>query len=229
MIITVGGVLLLLTRCILLFSILYLLQLLYYIWLFRRTYARSRKRLEQWYDKEQNARLRWVKGCFYGALVVGAWALAALFCGNEFYCLFIVAYTLYYAYLVHRFYRYMAQAGTFIRAFAKSPAQEREDEFTAEERAHLAEKVRALQTALEAWVQAKAYCRANVGVDFRTWRMTRRVEEARRLIEADPTLPPDEICRRAGFNHRSNLHRQFSKIVGMTPAEYKDRIGTRRE
>ncbi|MDR2909910.1 MAG: hypothetical protein LBV47_00880 [Bacteroidales bacterium] len=85
---------------------LYIFQLLCYVCLFRREYARSLRQVEAYYDEDESYRLRWVKVCFYSALGIGIWALASIFSGNVLYCLFIVAYTAYYAHMVHRFSTY---------------------------------------------------------------------------------------------------------------------------
>ncbi|MDR2912362.1 MAG: helix-turn-helix domain-containing protein [Alistipes sp.] len=230
--------------------VLYGLQLLRYVHLFRREYGRSLQQVEAYYDEEENHRLRWVKVCFYSALVIGVWALVSIFAGSLLYCLFIVAYTAYYASMVYRFSNYMADAKFLIPALSAGPVPA-EGEISDYEQRHLSEKEQRLKAALERWVADKEYCKPDVDVesvvvslgtnhnffrhylkthmdsDFRAWRMKLRVGEARRLIEERPDVSLDEVCRLAGFNHLSNLHRQFEKIVGMTPTEYRRSLGGR--
>jgi AraC-like DNA-binding protein len=228
--------------------VLYVLQLLRYVYLFRREYRRSLEQVEAYYDEEENYRLRWVKVCFYSALGIGVWALASLFSGNVLYCLFVVAYTAYYAYMEHRFSRYMADAKFLIPALAAEPVPADTEEITKDERKHLSEKERRLQAALDSWVADREYCKPDVGMndvalslgtnlnflrhyfktvmntDFRAWRVKLRVAEAKRLIEERPDVSLDEVCRLAGFNHPSNLHRQFENSIGMTPTAYKSSL-----
>jgi len=118
-------------------------------------------------------------------------------------------------------------------------------ELTEDDKKHLSEKESRLKAALERWVADREYCRGDVGVDdivlalgtnrnffryyfrtrvgvdFRVWRNELRVAEAKRMIAERPDISLDEVCRTTGFNYLSNLHRQFEKITGTTPAEYK--------
>lgn len=224
---------------------LYVLQLLRYVHLFRREYGQALKQIEVYYDEDENYRLRWVKVCFYSALGIGVWALVSLFSGQLFYCLFIVAYMAYYAYMVHRFYHYTTDARFLLPALAARPVPIGEAELTNDEMEHLSEKELLLKAALEQWVANGEWRRGDVGVDdialslgtsrnffrhyfknrvgtdFRLWRNELRVAEAQRIIAERPDLPLDEVCRRVGFNYLSNFHRQFEKITGTTPADFR--------
>lgn len=233
---------------------LYALQMLYYACLFRREYGQSLKQLEAYYDEDENYRLRWVKICFYSALGIGVWALVSIFSGSFLYCIFIVSYTAYYSYMVYRFYNYMTDAGFLIPAMSAKtvPAGEVMLEsdvlLTEEEKKHLSEKECQLKAALEKWVEDKEYCRGDVSVDdivialgtnrnflryyfrnrmtvdFRAWRNELRVAEAKRIMAERPDISLGEVCRIAGFNYLSNLHRQFEKITGDTPADFKNNL-----
>jgi AraC-like DNA-binding protein len=229
---------------------LYVLQLLRYVYLFRREYARSLEQVEAYYDEEESYRLRWVKVCFYSALGIGIWALASLFCGNVLYCLFIVAYTAYYAVMVHWFSTYTVDTKFLITALAAKPVPA--GEITEDEQTNLSEKERRLKVALNRWVAGREYCKPDVSMndvalslgtnhnflryyfkthmpacDFRAWRIKLRVAEAKRLIDERPDISLDEVCRLAGFNHPSNLHRQFENSIGMTPTAYKNSLNVR--
>lgn len=221
---------------------LYVLQMFWYVHLFRREYGQSLKQLEAYYDEDENYRLRWVRICFYSAFGIGILALVSLFAGNILYCIFIVAYTVYYSYMVYRFYNYMTDAGFLIPALSAKSASagdvvaEEDAELTEDEIKRLSEKEYQLKAALERWVENKEYCRGDVSVedialslgtnrnffryyfqdympaDFRTWRIALRVAEAKRVIEEYPEISLNEVCRMVGFNYLSNFHRQFQKI-----------------
>lgn len=232
---------------------LYLFQLFYYVRMFRREYGQSLKQLEAYYDEDENYRLRWVKFCFYSALGVGVLALLSLFCGNFLYCIFIVVYTAFYSCMVFRFYNYMTDAGFLIPALSVEPNPVQDGvsekaELAEEDLKHLSEKERQLKDALEKWVENKEYCRGDVAVDdivrtlgtnrnffryyfrnhmpvdFRTWRNELRVAEAKRIIKEHPEISLDEVCKMTGFNYHSNFHRQFQKITGETPFDYKNNL-----
>ncbi len=108
---------------------------------------------------------------------------------------------------------------------------------------------RRLEQALEVWVHEKRYCEydrsreeiarelktskevlhhyfATVkGVDFKTWRTQLRIEEAKRLLLANKDASTNMIAEAAGFSDRSNFHRQFVRIVGCSPKQWRDSDG----
>lgn len=107
-----------------------------------------------------------------------------------------------------------------------------------------------LEKALEKWVEEKRYREYDrsrddvarelktsremlhlyfasvVGVDFKTWRTNHRIEEAKRLLLEKRSLSVHLVGEMAGFSDRSNFHRQFTKIVGCSPKQWRDSDGT---
>lgn len=103
-----------------------------------------------------------------------------------------------------------------------------------------------LEKALEVWVDRKLYCEydktrdqiaselnttkellhlyfaTKVGEDFRTWRTNLRIEEAKRLLVDNPDASINIIAEASGFSDKSNFHRQFVKLVGCSPKEWRD-------
>ncbi len=108
---------------------------------------------------------------------------------------------------------------------------------------------RKLERYLEAWVQEKRYCEydrsreeiarelhtskdvlhnyftVRKGVDFKTWRTQLRIEEAKRLLLQDKNASTNIVAEAAGFSDRSNFHRQFVRIVGCSPKQWRDSDG----
>lgn len=108
---------------------------------------------------------------------------------------------------------------------------------------------RKLQKSLEKWVEEKRYreydkSREQIarelntskeilhhyflyrkGVDFKTWRTVLRIEEAKRLLLEDKSASTNIIAEVSGFSDRSNFHRQFVKIVGCSPKQWRDSDG----
>jgi len=60
--------------------------------------------------------------------------------------------------------------------------------------------------------------RAETGLAPYEYVVSRRIEEARRLLAAG--LPPAEVSVRAGFADQSHLNRHFRRIVGVTPGRF---------
>lgn len=108
---------------------------------------------------------------------------------------------------------------------------------------------RKLETALDKWVEEKRYrefdkSREQIarelntskeilhhyfltkkGVDFKTWRTIMRIEDAKKLLLEDKSVSTNIIAEVSGFSDRSNFHRQFVKIVGCSPKQWRDSDG----
>ena len=69
------------------------------------------------------------------------------------------------------------------------------------------------------------YFTTRMGMDFKTWRTELRIEEAKRLLLKDKKISTNLAGEMAGFSDRSNFHRQFVKIVGCSPRQYRDSDG----
>ena len=69
------------------------------------------------------------------------------------------------------------------------------------------------------------YFTTRKGVDFKTWRTNLRIEEAKRLLLQNKEMSTNLAGEMAGFSDRSNFHRQFVKIVGCSPKQWRDSGG----
>jgi len=69
------------------------------------------------------------------------------------------------------------------------------------------------------------YFAVKMGIDFRTWRTNLRVEDAKKMLLEDKLASIQMISDMAGFSDRSNFHRQFTKIVGCSPKEWRETDG----
>ena len=108
---------------------------------------------------------------------------------------------------------------------------------------------RKIEKALEVWVQEKRYreydkTREEIAdelhtskeflhlyfvtrkrVDFRTWRTELRIEDAKKMLLEDKNTSTNIIGELSGFSDRANFYRQFVKIVGCSPKEWRDSNG----
>lgn len=71
----------------------------------------------------------------------------------------------------------------------------------------------------------RTYFRTKMPCDFRTWRITLRIEYAKGLLRENPEISMNKLSDRCGFATRSNFYYYFKKYTGMTPAEYKESVG----
>ena len=233
--------------------VVYVISLVYYCLLFKRSYEQSLKLLEISYDEDMRGDLRFVKNCFLGALSVGISALVFVVfrLGNLCYSIFTCLYTLYYIYLAICVINYRIRAGYILKVVTtdKAPEEPAEEvvENIPEDSAQVAENE--LAEALERWVDKKHYTRNDltveeiaaelgttqvmlrwyftnrVGTTFRTWRQSLRLTEAKRLLRYED-VPTSTVHILAGVADKSNFHKLFRREVGMTPQEYRDKYNT---
>lgn len=88
----------------------YAVQLVCYTLLFRRKYAECLRLLEEYYDEDQHARLRWTKFGFYAALSVGIAASLSVWLPPVAYNIFTVGYILFYGWFAGRFCNYVVKS-----------------------------------------------------------------------------------------------------------------------
>ena len=72
-----------------------------------------------------------------------------------------------------------------------------------------------------------SYFRNVLKVDFNTWRTSLRVEDAKIILLEQRDLPINIVGEMVGFSDRSNFHRQFTKIVGCTPKQWRESSGNK--
>lgn len=106
-----------------------------------------------------------------------------------------------------------------------------------------------LERALQKWVEEKNYRKYDksreeiaselktskeflhhyflnrLGVDFKTWRTQLRIEDAKKMLLEDKKISTNLVGEMCGFSDRSNFHRQFVKIVGCSPREWRESCG----
>ena len=63
------------------------------------------------------------------------------------------------------------------------------------------------------------------GVDFKTWRTQLRIEDAKQMLLEERKISTNLVGEMCGFSDRSNFHRQFVRIVGCSPKEWRESGG----
>ena len=58
--------------------------------------------------------------------------------------------------------------------------------------------------------------------DFNSWRTRLRIDDAKKTLLSHRGLPINIVGEMVGFSDRSNFHRQFTKIVGCSPKQWRD-------
>ncbi len=226
---------------------LYTLMLIYCTVSFSKNYSSTLKHLEYVYDEDMYYKLRWVKGCFYSALIVGvvAWFMAVFYNSITINIIGIFLYSIYYLCMVGYFMRYVSDYGFILKSDTVDAA--RPEIIAAESKPSVPDKnlEKRLEERLGKWVEMKKfrdsnkrveeivdelgttrsalndYTNSRYGMNFRAWRNLLRIEEAKHLL-VESEIPVADIYFVVGFTDRSNFHRQFKEIVGETPMQYRN-------
>ncbi len=227
--------------------VLYIGLLIYCWWVFRTHYKEAVQHLEYVYDDDIHYSLQWVKRCFYSALLVGMMVLGMIVCYQSeiINIIGIFIYTLYYLSIIGYFMRYVNKYNFILRSDQKNQTPvtpdtpvtivtpdtlstpkttlpERLTQWTAEHKYRDSEKtiddiVRELHTTRS---ELNEYMMNTYGMNFRTWRNHLRIKEAQHLL-LTTDIPVAELYDAVGYTDRSNFHRQFTALIGCTPAQFR--------
>lgn len=220
--------------------VLYCLQLVYYITLFVREYRRYRRRLDNFFSGNEYHRMIWVYNAFCMAACVGGMAIVSLFVSTQVYIAFTVAYTVFY---IHYSVKYINYLTLFHRI---APVVVPPKNGTSNGNAISEEHIR---HAIGKWIGCKKFLDPYISLEslakelntnstylsrhinnayeqnFRSWINSLRIAESQRLIIEESCLSLAEIGQRVGIPSTSTFYRQFAAVTGMSPTEYRKKLG----
>ena len=67
---------------------------------------------------------------------------------------------------------------------------------------------------------------AATGLPPHQYVIARRVERAKRLLQAGTDLSLAEVALRAGFSDQSQFSHHFKRLIGVTPGQFRTRVRT---
>jgi len=70
------------------------------------------------------------------------------------------------------------------------------------------------------------YINSRYGCNFNTWLTRLRIEDAKRLMLASPTLFIEEVGSKVGFSSKSHFMHSFKTVEGMTPGAWRTKQAT---
>ena len=239
----------------------FILQCIGHIIVFNKAYRSSARQLEQYYDEEEDKKLRWVRFCYVIMMLTQMFVLVYMLLPHGFMKVYMIWYSLFMLYFTANFISFLGSHRLVLDAFAHRALSGRDLVELLESRKKTKQaddpaapavneaEYRKLEKALDQWVSEKRYreydkSREQIarelnttkdilhhyfmtrkGVDFKTWRTVLRIEEAKRLLLEDRDASTNIIAEVSGFSDRSNFHRQFVKIVGCSPKQWRDSNG----
>lgn len=242
---------------------LFIIQCLGHIVKFRKTYLKSVKQLEMYYDEEEDTKIRWIKFCYIIMMLTQTFILVYMLLPRGMMKIYTLCYSLFMLYFSANFISFLGSHKLLLDAFAHKTLSGKELIDMIHERKDMKGKkalkkkspgfndaeFKRIEKSLEIWVKEKRYreydkSREDIAkelrtskeslhmyfttvkkIDFRTWRTELRIEEAKKLLLEDKTTSINIIGEMAGFSDRANFYRQFVKIVGCSPKEWRENNG----
>ena len=242
---------------------LFIIQCLGHIVKFRKTYLKSVKQLEMYYDEEEDTKIRWIKFCYIIMMLTQTFILVYMLLPRGMMKIYTLCYSLFMLYFSANFISFLGSHKLLLDAFAHKTLSGKELIDMIHERQDMKGKkalkkkspgfndaeFKRIEKSLEIWVKEKRYreydkSREDIAkelrtskeslhmyfttvkkIDFRTWRTELRIEEAKKLLLEDKTTSINIIGEMAGFSDRANFYRQFVKIVGCSPKEWRENNG----
>lgn len=245
--------------------VLFIVQCIAHILVFRKAYEKRLKQVEAYYDEEEDYRMKWIRFCYIIMMLTQMFILVYMLLPRGFMKIYNIWYSIFLLYFTANFISFLGSHKLLLDAFAyktlsghdlmQKIAENKNRRKTVKDNSQepsviISEAdIRRLERSIDQWVKQKKYCeydksREEVakelrttkehlhiyfstikGVDFKTWRTELRVEEAKKLLLENKEVSTNIIGEAAGFSDRSNFHRQFVKIVGCSPKQWRESDG----
>jgi AraC-like DNA-binding protein len=244
--------------------VLYVTNCIIHIVLFHRTYLRSVQKLEQYYDEEENNKMKWIRFCYIMMMLTQMFVLVYMLLPRGFMKIYTLWYVLFMVYFSANFISFLGSNKLLLDAFAYKTLSGQEIMERIERRKRMKkgakeaqpldsqvteQELNRIEHALDKWVKEKRYREydktreqiakelntskemlhlffvTRMSVDFKTWRTRLRIEEAKILLLENQEMSINIVAELSGFSDRSNFHRQFTKIVGCSPKQWRESAG----
>ena len=244
--------------------VLYIVNCIIHIILFHRTYLRSVQKLEQYYDEEENNKMKWIRFCYIMMMLTQMFVLVYMLLPRGFMKIYTLWYVLFMVYFSANFISFLGSNKLLLDAFAYKTLSGQEIMERIERRKRMKkgakeaqpldsqvteQELNRIEHALDKWLKEKRYREydktreqiakelntskemlhmffvTRMSVDFKTWRTRLRIEEAKVLLLENPEMSINIVAELSGFSDRSNFHRQFTKIVGCSPKQWRESAG----
>ena len=97
---------------------IFLTQCIFHILRFRTTYAESAKKLEQYYDAEENHKIEWVRFCYVIMMLTQMFVLVYMLLPRGMMKIYIACYSLFLLYFTANFISFLGSHKLLLDAFA---------------------------------------------------------------------------------------------------------------
>ena len=98
--------------------VLYIVNCIIHIILFHRTYLRSVQKLEQYYDEEENNKMKWIRFCYIMMMLTQMFVLVYMLLPRGFMKIYTLWYVLFMVYFSANFISFLGSNKLLLDAFA---------------------------------------------------------------------------------------------------------------
>ncbi len=221
------------------FTLFYIFQLFYFTKLFFGEEKKYEQQLDNFFADNYRLYLKWVRYCFYAALLVGIIALSSFFFYSSvwvttsagIYAFFYVGFGLFYIQYPNTFIEIeKAIEKTELAIVDETEKNQRQltwdklKQQVIDEKYYLkpgvnieelAQHLKIGRTTLSVLINKEE------GINFNFWMNTLRINEAKKLLAANPDFSIAQVSEMVGFSEQSNFSRQFKLITQQSPSEWK--------
>ena len=222
-----------------LFALFYVIQLVYFTRMYFREEKNYTQQLDNYFSDNFRLQLKWVRYCFYAALLVGTVALSSFFFYSSawvtatagIYTFFYVGFGLFYIQYPNTFTE-IEQAITETQVIVpdetekvnRQPTWDKLKQQVIQEKYYLnsgvtieeiAQLLKIGRTSLSGFINKEE------GVNFNLWINTLRIEEAKKHLINHPDFSIAKVSELVGFSEQSNFSRQFKLLTQQSPSEWR--------
>lgn len=144
---------------------LFIIQSIYYIILFDKAYKKSSKKLEAYYDEEEDHKIRWIRFCYIIAMLTDLFLLVYMLLPNGFMKIYIAWYVLFMVYFTCNFISFIGSHKLILDAVAHRtlsgqaifPVKKKKKVNPEMDRKKIEKEFDTLERHLKTWVENKKY------------------------------------------------------------------------
>ena len=142
-------------------------QSIWYIILFDKTYKKTIKALETYYDEDEEHKVKWIKFCYIIAMLTNLFLLVYMLLPNGFMKIYIVWYIIFMMYFSVNFISFMGRHKMVLDAFARKTlsgenlfpprSQKPRKEDPGSNTQSMEKEFRKLEKSIRKWIEEKRY------------------------------------------------------------------------
>ncbi|MDP4276256.1 MAG: helix-turn-helix domain-containing protein [Bacteroidota bacterium] len=233
-----------LTSWMYIYSGFFLLQIVRYFLLFKKEYHLAKNKVDNYFSEEEKTnRLKWTAHAIVGILFIALLTLLCLIFPNTLIVSFNIVCIIFYFYFGINYLNFW-----YWYEMIDTAINYRGEKVQPEELPHSLAWVQ-MDEAIVNWESSKQFTEPGLTIEqvaiqlktnrtylssyvntykkqtFKEWINLLRMDEAKRLMLENPTIPVSQVGAMVGVPDKSNFGRLFSRTFGSSPQSWRDNTG----